>query len=210
MGKTELRKRGADPNRLTDKQRRFCQEYPKDFNGTRAAIAAGYSKRAAAVTAAKLLKNPIVQAYLGKLQRLDAERLELDRQLVLKKLVEALTYEARDFCDENGLPLHPNELPQRVQSQVDGIDWDITETVDDEGNTERHMKVRYRMTPRATAREQAMKHKGLFAPDRMDIRSVRFDFDKLCEDQSQTVDSLEQAIEAEPTEFLLEDKSDAP
>ena len=28
---------------LTDKQRAFCIEYPKDFNGTQAAIRAGYS-----------------------------------------------------------------------------------------------------------------------------------------------------------------------
>ena len=32
---------------LTNKQRRFCEEYVIDWNGTRAAIAAGYSEKSA-------------------------------------------------------------------------------------------------------------------------------------------------------------------
>ena len=34
-------------NGLTDKQRRFCDEYLCDMNATQAAIRAGYSKRTA-------------------------------------------------------------------------------------------------------------------------------------------------------------------
>ena len=37
--------------KLTDKQKIFCKEYIKDFNATRAAIAAGYSKKGARQTA---------------------------------------------------------------------------------------------------------------------------------------------------------------
>jgi phage terminase small subunit len=32
---------------MTDKQKRFCEEYVKDWNATRAAIAAGYSEKTA-------------------------------------------------------------------------------------------------------------------------------------------------------------------
>jgi phage terminase small subunit len=38
----------------------FRAEYLKDHNGTRAAIAAGYSKRSAHVTASRLIRNPKV------------------------------------------------------------------------------------------------------------------------------------------------------
>jgi hypothetical protein len=39
--------------RLTAKQERFCQEYPKDFNATRAALAAKYSKKQHIIQARK-------------------------------------------------------------------------------------------------------------------------------------------------------------
>ena len=38
---------GEKEQKLTEKQKRFCEEYIIDWNGTRAAIAAGYSKKTA-------------------------------------------------------------------------------------------------------------------------------------------------------------------
>jgi hypothetical protein len=112
-----------------------------------------------------LKNNPVVKAIIGKIERQDVEKLELDRLVVLKKLYEALTYEARDFCDDEGRPLLPHELPDRVQCQVDGIEWEIEEYPLENGETLKKTKVKYKTTPRATAREQAMKHKGLFKPE---------------------------------------------
>jgi len=43
---------------------RFVQEYLKDFNGTQAAIRAGYSPKSAHVQANRLLKSDKVQALL--------------------------------------------------------------------------------------------------------------------------------------------------
>ncbi len=42
---------------LTDKQKRFCDEYLIDCNATQAAIRAGYSRRTAYRTGCDLLKN---------------------------------------------------------------------------------------------------------------------------------------------------------
>ena len=44
----------------------FCHEYQKDFNGTRAAIRAGYSERSAPTTAARLVKRADVQEVFAK------------------------------------------------------------------------------------------------------------------------------------------------
>jgi phage terminase small subunit len=43
--------------KLTDKQRLFVAEYPKDLNATRAAIRAGYSKRSAYNQGQRMMKN---------------------------------------------------------------------------------------------------------------------------------------------------------
>lgn len=51
---------------LTDKQKRFCDEYLIDLNATQAAIRAGYSPKTAEQTASRLLRNVKVQEYIAK------------------------------------------------------------------------------------------------------------------------------------------------
>lgn len=51
---------------LTDKQRRFCEEYVVDWNATRAAIAAGYSEKTADVQGSRLLGNVKVAEYIDQ------------------------------------------------------------------------------------------------------------------------------------------------
>ena len=52
---------------LTAKQKAFIEELPKhQWNGTRAAMAAGYSARSAGVMAHRLRKNPVVAGELEK------------------------------------------------------------------------------------------------------------------------------------------------
>lgn len=45
----------------------FAEEWVKDRNGKRAAIAAGYAERSAEVTASRLLRNANVKAYIDEL-----------------------------------------------------------------------------------------------------------------------------------------------
>ena len=52
--------------KLTQKQRRFIDEYIISGNATQAAIKAGYSKKTAAVTATENLRNPNSKAEIEK------------------------------------------------------------------------------------------------------------------------------------------------
>lgn len=62
-------KKGKDKaEELTGKQKKFCKEYIFDFNGTRAAKAAGYSEDTAAVIACENLTKPNIQAEIKDLQ----------------------------------------------------------------------------------------------------------------------------------------------
>lgn len=56
-------------NELTDKQRRFCEEYVIDWNATRAATAAGYSEKTAAVIGGENLRKPYIQEYIEGIQK---------------------------------------------------------------------------------------------------------------------------------------------
>ena len=71
---------------LTPKERRFVWEYEIDWNGTRAAERAGYSKKSAAVTASRLLKKAKVSAYARARQREQYEALNINRETLSIKM----------------------------------------------------------------------------------------------------------------------------
>ena len=77
---------------LPEKQRLFVREYLIDHNGTQAAIRAGYragkDNHTAAVTASKLLKDPVVTACRLALQKEAFRRLGITLESVCADLVE--------------------------------------------------------------------------------------------------------------------------
>ena len=75
---------------LTPKERRFVWEYEIDWNGTRAAIRAGFSQKSAAVTASRLLRKANVAAYARARQREQYEALNINREALSLKLVKVL------------------------------------------------------------------------------------------------------------------------
>ena len=102
---------------LEEKQKMFCKEYLVDFNGTQAAIRAGYSKKTANEQASRLLTKVNVQAYLKKLIEKRNERTKITQDEVIADIIEVknrcmqkvavLTYdkEEKDYVqvtDENG------------------------------------------------------------------------------------------------------------
>ena len=86
----------SGPRRLTERQRRFCEEYLIDGNASQAAIRAGYSKRSATVVSTTLMKNPQVQAYLKELlEKLHSAKVA-DAQEVLEYLTSIMRGEQRE------------------------------------------------------------------------------------------------------------------
>ena len=102
---------------LEEKQKMFCKEYLVDFNGTQAAIRAGYSKKTANEQASRLLTKVNVQTYLKQLIEKRNERTKITQDEVIADIIEVknrcmqkvavLTYdkEEKDYVqvtDENG------------------------------------------------------------------------------------------------------------
>lgn len=71
---------------LTDKQKRFCEEYLIDLNATQAAIRAGYSPKTAEQTASRLLRNVKVQEYIAKRKKELSRSTEITQERVIKEL----------------------------------------------------------------------------------------------------------------------------
>lgn len=85
--------RRKDPNAtdglpLNDQQRFFCREYIIDFNGQRAAVAAGYSKKTARFQASDILTRPNIQAFLQTLVNKRADAVRVTAEDVLRDLLK--------------------------------------------------------------------------------------------------------------------------
>jgi len=80
-------------NKLTDKQKRFCEEYLIDLNATQAAIRSGYAEKDADVQGPRLLGNVGIQAEIKRLQDARSQRTEKSADDVLRE------YEAIGFSD---------------------------------------------------------------------------------------------------------------
>lgn len=73
---------------LTEKQKRFADEYMKDLNATQAAIRAGYSKKTADVQGARLLGNVKVFEYVRELQKKMQKKTEITRERLVEELAK--------------------------------------------------------------------------------------------------------------------------
>ena len=82
----ELREGDEDMPKLTEKQKRFCEEYLIDLNATQAAIRAGYSKKTANRIAAENLSKPDIQLHLQELMRQRSERTGITADFVIEQL----------------------------------------------------------------------------------------------------------------------------
>ncbi len=81
---------------LTQKQKRFCEEYIKTANASASAVAAGYSKKTAGAIGAENLKKPQIAAYIKK--RIDEQDAAMvaDSNEILKFYTAVMRGEVKD------------------------------------------------------------------------------------------------------------------
>lgn len=100
--------------KLTEKQKRFADEYIKLGNATRAAIKAGYSKKYANTNASKLLRNTTIKSYLAeRMKSIDSERI-----MSAKEAVELLTGIGRGEVKETVVIASPTGV-ETVEKEAD-------------------------------------------------------------------------------------------
>lgn len=76
--------------KMTAKQKRFCDEYLIDLNATQAAIRAGYSKKTAQQMGTENLAKPVIKEYIAKRMAEKESELIADQDEVLKYLTSVL------------------------------------------------------------------------------------------------------------------------
>lgn len=93
--------------RLTEKQKRFADEYLIDLNATQAAIKSGYSEKTASVQAVRLLRNVNVQQYIQVQIKKREQRTEITQDRVIEELAKIGFSDISDYCsvEENGVSI---------------------------------------------------------------------------------------------------------
>ena len=81
--------------KMTDKQKRFCDEYLIDLNATQAAIRSGYSEKTARQMGAENLAKPYIKDYIAKRMAEKEAALIADQDEVLKYLTAVLRGESQ-------------------------------------------------------------------------------------------------------------------
>ncbi len=100
--------------KLTEKQKRFADEYIKSGNATQAAIKAGYSKKTATIVASQNLTKLNVKNYIDERMR----TIENNRIMTAKEAVELLTGIGRGEVKETVVVASPMGV-ETVEKEAD-------------------------------------------------------------------------------------------
>jgi len=82
--------------RMTEKQKRFCDEYLIDLNATQAAIRARYSKKSARAIGIENLTKPAIKEYINKRMKEKEESLIAKQDEVMQYLTAVMRREKED------------------------------------------------------------------------------------------------------------------
>lgn len=81
-------KKMLDDEELTEQERLFCLYYVKYFNGTQAALKAGYAKSSAHVTSSRLLRRERVATYIREIKGEMVENIFVEAMDVLNEYIK--------------------------------------------------------------------------------------------------------------------------
>lgn len=162
---------------LTDKQRRFIEEYLVDLNATQAAIRAGYSEDTARSIASELLTKPDIQSAINKAMARLSKRTEITQDKVLQQLAKIAFADIKDILefgpvekiedvDEEGNSIVKIKSAVMIKpsSEVDGtVIAEVSETRDG---------IKVKRNDQVKALELIGRHLGMFN-DKLEISGVK-------------------------------------
>lgn len=147
---------------ITEKQRRFAQEYLVDLNATQAAIRAGYSPKTAGSQAFDLLKKPEIQEIIEQ----GRKAAEVRTGISLDRVLEA--YAAIAFggmsrfvrIDHTGAP--QIDLSQCTPEDLDLLAEIQTDRIDGGEQSPPVLRIKIKQLDRLNALEKLARHLGAF------------------------------------------------
>ena len=106
---------------LTDKQKRFCEEYLIDLNATQAAIRSGYSKKTAKEQGCQNLTKLNIQEYVQELQKGISERNKITIDECVSILANIARTDFATFYDENDNLKSIHDIPKESREAIEEL-----------------------------------------------------------------------------------------
>ena len=149
---------------LTAKQKRFCEEYLIDCNGTQAAIRAGFSKKTARSIANEYLTKPDIKKYVSELQQKLREKTEITAVNVIAELAKVGFSNVQDFLESKNGIVDLSTLKRDVAASVSSIKVKTIE-VGKGKNKAIEPQVEFKLHDKIAALRQLGQHLGVFEKD---------------------------------------------
>lgn len=126
-------------SKLTPKQELFVEEYAKDPNAKKAALAAGYSPRSARQIGSRLLTNVDVKSAIRARGAAALARLEVTEDMVLQELAAIAFSNIEDYvtwdAGSGALQVRPScEIPRHLAAAIESIDEKVLESTNKDGS----------------------------------------------------------------------------
>lgn len=156
------------------REEKFAREYVIDLNGTRAAIAAGYSKKGADVAAVRLLGNARVKELVAKLTEKKFDALDFSANKVLGELCKLAFSNMLDYVKiDNGeayvdLSTLTREQAAAIQEVTSEVYVEGYEGTGDDKKPIQVKRTKFKLADKRSSLELLGKHLKLFV-DRTEI-----------------------------------------
>ncbi len=150
--------------KLTDKEEEFCQEYVKLKDKTKAAIAAGYSKRSARqIGYENFTKHDILQR-IAEIRTEIKEKLGVDDYSVITELAELAFWNVKDFIHKNNTLKDLSKMPWQKLKPVAGLKVKTTKyTINEVEYTDTITEIKF--VDKRSALVDLGRHLGIFERD---------------------------------------------
>lgn len=106
---------------LNPQQARFCVEYVKDHNATKAAIRSGYSAHTAESQGSRLLTHVEVAERITTLDKAVEEKVIVTKAEILNGLKNIAALDLRKLYDANGVLLPVKDWPDEIATSLQGV-----------------------------------------------------------------------------------------
>jgi phage terminase small subunit len=149
---------------LTDKEEKFCQEYVKSLNKTRAAKWAGYSSHTAKEIGYENFTKPHIQQRIKEIREEFKQKLGIDEYSVLAELASLAFANIRDFIGSENKIKDLSKIRKEKLKAVASIK--VTETKSTlEGVDAKKVTTELKLINKRDALLDLGKHLGIFSED---------------------------------------------
>lgn len=155
-------KAGTSKVSAADRKKLFVEAYVTNGgNATQAAISAGLSAKTARQQGARLLSDVAIATEISKRAQEVANKYELTTEMAARSIVQEMTFDPAKLYDEHGNLRPITDLDEDTRMALSSVEFEEIG-----GGDKPLVRVRkYKWANRYQAREQLMKHLGMFSED---------------------------------------------